>query len=383
MKTNAIIRIIAWSLVIVVLLGILIVFTFGNLLHRNVRVSETSVSVPAVEITPESTVEANACAAEHLNVHNTPNLEETPTSMIQAGEAVQVSRRETVNGIDWAYITAPQTGWVMSEYLTLQDSSVGKGRFLHVSQDPNEISELDIDWVDGTIRIQCADVEEIQISETEVSDEKYTMRMKKSGKKLSIDFCEDKDILDFDFGIHFNETFTKDLTILVPHGWTCDSLDIDAASAELYCTDLIIDEVDIDGASGKCTFDNCQVNELDVDTASGDICFNGTLDTLDCDAASAHAELLLENIPGRIDMDSMSGNLGIFLQPSAGFTLNMDSMSGDFITDFAYKETDNNSYVCGDGACKINFSSMSGIVVVNKAEAASAIPDMTTPTTAP
>lgn len=187
MKTNAIIRIIAWSLVIVVLLGILIVFTFGNLLHRNVRVSETSVSVPAVEITPESTVEANACAAEHLNVHNTPNLEETPTSMIQAGEAVQVSRRETVNGIDWAYITAPQTGWVMSEYLTLQDSSVGKGRFLHVSQDPNEISELDIDWVDGTIRIQCADVEEIQISETEVSDEKYTMRMKKSGKKLSID----------------------------------------------------------------------------------------------------------------------------------------------------------------------------------------------------
>lgn len=307
----------------------------------------------------------SATVSQETGIYPAPDETRTPTHSLSVGDTVTVSRQEAVNGTNWVYVTAPSAGWVMNDCLTLQDDAA-KAQLLSVNYNAKDISELDIDWVAGTIRIQTADVQEIQVSETEVSDAKYAMHLKKSGRTLKIDFCEDDDLLDFDFGIKFKESITKDLTILVPYTWTCESLDIDAASAELYCANLVVNEVDIDGASGKCSFDSCQVNELDVDTASGDILFTGRLNSLDCDAASAHVELYPENVPSRIDVDSMSGNLGLFLPASAGFTLKMDSMSGDFISDFAFREAGNNTYTCGNGACKINFSSMSGMVTINK-----------------
>ncbi len=465
MKLNAIIRIIVWSMIIVILTGILLAFTFGkgmlpkSRLFSDTPPAETAIPVPlneapainagqnvqatvianAVNVRSEASsgsavigvVELNdtvfiregkevngqkwllisspvsgwmkadfvdtiedvifysadalytagetgtdsgvrsAAVSHETGIYPMPDETGTPIHPLSVGDTVTVSRQEAVNGTNWVYVTAPSAGWVMTDCLTLQEDA-GKAQLLSINYNAKDISELDIDWVAGTIRVQSADVSDIRISETEVTDPKYTMHLKKSGRKLSIEFCEDDDFLDFGFGINFNESITKDLTILVPYSWTCESLDIDAASTELYCANLVIDEVDINGASGKCSFDSCQIQDLDVDTASGDILFTGTLNTLDCDAASAHVELYPENVPSRIDVDSMSGNLGLFLPPSAGFSLHMDSMSGDFISDFGFRETAKNTYTCGDGACKIDFSSMSGMVTINKGAAEAA-----------
>lgn len=221
------------------------------------------------------------------------------------------------------------------------------------------VREIEIEWVSGTISLQAADVEEIQFSESEVSDAKYAAQWKQKDGKLAIQFCEEKTFHGFN---SWND-LSKDLTVLVPRDWVCDSLEIDAASASLQVCDMTIREVEVDTASGDCLFENCTVDELDLDTASGDVRFNGTLNSLDCDAASAGFYAVLDNVPNRISMDSMSGTLDITLPPEAGFTLSMDTVSGDFTSDFPTTSR-NGSHICGDGKCRISVEGMSGDVVI-------------------
>ena len=303
MKNNAIIRIILWSLVIVILLGLMVSVMGGVSFFRNIRNSNA-----------ESEVSVNLA---------------TPVEALPSGES------------------------------------------LHIPA--NEVTDIEIEWAAGSILIQPADVEEIEISESNVSDEKSSMRWKQTGKKLTIIFCEETFVNSF--GI--NNFPTKDLTIFVPRSWSCDSLEIDAASATLEVNDLTIREVEIDTASGTSVFDKCIVNKLDLDTASGDVRFVGSLDILDCDAASASVYAVLDNVPTRMDMDSMSGDLDITLPETAGFTVTMDGMSSDFSSDFE-TTIKNGNYTHGDGSCRINVDAMSGDVTIRAASAVPTAPDAPT-----
>lgn len=233
----------------------------------------------------------------------------------------------------------------------------------------DSIREIEIEWASGNILIQPADVEEITISESDVTDAKYAMVWKQKNDKLSILFCEE--ILVSGLGINFNSDLTKDLYIYVPRGWDCDALEIDAASATVEIYDMTIHEMDFDGASGTCDLQNCQIRDLDIDTASGDVNYSGALDTLDFDAASASFIAQLTIAPSRIDMDGMSGALDITLPEDAGFTVSMDGMSRHFSSDFD-TTTRNGAHVHGNGHCRVNVDGMSTDVTIRK-QAASAI----------
>ena len=127
--------------------------------------------------------------------------------------------------------------------------------------------------------------------------------------------------------------------------------------------DLTIGEVEIDTASGECQFDNCTINSLVIDTASGDVYFEGSLNKLDCDSASAGVQAVLDNVPYEIDMDTASGGLELYLPEDAGFSVSMDTMSGKFDSTFP-TTMKNGRYTCGNGACQIDMSSMSGGVTI-------------------
>lgn len=228
------------------------------------------------------------------------------------------------------------------------------------------IREIEIEWVAGSITIEEADVDHVTVKETMASDPKYTMVCKSSKDKLSIKFCEEK-LVKRGFGISLGEDISKNLIIRVPRGFQLDSLEVEAAFANMIVKNLTIREVEFDGASGTCDFENCTVDKLDLDTASGDVSFSGNLKQLDIDAASASVCAALKNVPSRIDMDSMSGDLELTLPEDAGFTLSLDAMSSDFITDFEYRQQ-NSSYVSGDGSCRISMDAMSGDVYIHKAK---------------
>ena len=158
---------------------------------------------------------------------------------------------------------------------------------------------------------------------------------------------------------------SKDLIIQVPLDWQCDSLEMDAASASLTVKELTIREMEFDGASGSCVFDSCTVETLDLDTASGNVHFTGSLQQLECDAASADIVLELTNVPRSLDMDTASGDLDVTLPADAGFTVTLDTLSGDFESDFETTMRAG-SYVAGNGRCRIDVDAMSGDVIIRK-----------------
>lgn len=229
-----------------------------------------------------------------------------------------------------------------------------------------EIRNIEIEWVAGSITFQRDQyATDITVNEFSPTNSEHEMVLRQSGQTLKIRFSED-DIGPIRFGI--NVDVSKDLMITVPADWECGSLEIDTAAAEVMIQDLTIGEFDFDGASGVCEIINCNVDELDIDTASGDVYFSGTLDTLDCDAASADCTIEVTNIPRSIDLDGMSGNLELILPPDAGFICKLDTLSGSFDSDFTFS-THSDTYVCGSGECKINAKAMSGDVSILKGNA--------------
>lgn len=231
----------------------------------------------------------------------------------------------------------------------------------HAAPDVEPVTHIEIQWVAGRVTIQKGDTDGILFSESGKYDASEAMVYRQNGSKLTIEHQE----RDVYFGIY--SAPEKDLTITVPRDWEGISISLDTASADLRMTEISVREVELDSASGGAVFENCTIGELDIDTASGDVNFTGTLDTMEYDAASADLHAVFHNIPRSLDMGAASGDMDITLPDGAGFTAEVDAMSGDFNSDFDYSQRDDR-YVSGDGSCRINLSAMSGDVHIRKGE---------------
>lgn len=230
----------------------------------------------------------------------------------------------------------------------------------------SEIQNIEIEWAAGSITItEDPSVKDIHITEYTPAHSEHQTVMKQSGQTLKIKFSEES-VKFSSFGMDID--FTKDLEITVPPSWSCNFIEIDAASADVEIHNLRINELDFDGASGLLVLDNCEIVNLDIDTASGDVEFTGTLKDLDFDAASAKFSGEFYQMPNHLNLDAMSGDVEIILPEHCWFTCELDTMSGNFDTDFAINQNKNGVYVYGneDNACHIKISAMSSDVSILK-----------------
>ena len=377
MKRNAIIRILLWSIALVVLLAILFLVVFGTTAHTAYEIpAETVVAIPMVT-SPADIASGNAITISDLNVRRTPDAGAEVVGLAEKGTVLNILRQEQIGSIRWGYIGAPVMGWIAMDYVELlepvaeEDTDVpvtippeteitGYG----VSLDASNIHDMEIEWAAGTISIQPMDIHEIRIEEYGPRQDKEPMVWNVRNDKLFIQYSE-KMSHSFGVGLTFGKEAYKDLIIQVPLDWECRSLEVNAAEASLEINGLTIREMEFDGASGTCLFDQCTVEKLDLDTASGDVRFTGSLQQLDCDAASANILLELVNVPESIDLDTASGDLDVTLPGYAGFQVTLETLSGRFESDFDAVSR-NGSYVWGDGKCRIDVDAMSGDVIVRK-----------------
>lgn len=331
------------------------------------------------EVAAEPTEPYNAVvSADALNVRTMPSKKAPTAGKVEKGDQLLITKQELVDGTSWGYIPAPVNGWVMMEYvelleptdveITTMETTAGpeaESEGYGVAVDAASIRDMEIEWAAGSIVIKPMDITEIRISEEGASQSSDPMVWKVKDGKLVIQYSRNT---DHDFGISLLQgKDVKNLTIQVPRDWSCNSLEIDAASASLEVRDLTIREMEFDGASGTCIFNNCTVENLDLDTASGDVLFKGSLTQMECDAASANIILELSSIPKSLDLDTASGNLDLTLPENAGFTVTMDTMSGEFTSDFTTTQR-NGGYVAGNGRCRIDVDAMSGNVIIRKGQ---------------
>ena len=226
----------------------------------------------------------------------------------------------------------------------------------------NEVRDIEIDWAAGSITIKTADTDVISFYETGDNDAD-PMVYRQAGDKLTIQYQED-DVL-FGITLGFSSSASKDLVITVPEDWQGGKLTVNAASAELSVNGVTADDVSLNTASGDCVFTDCALGELELDSASGKVSYTGTLYSLDCDTASGDITAVFDNIPRSIEFDGVSADLELTLPADAGFTVEIDALSGTFNSDFETSHQ-NGLYICGNGSCRIDIDGMSGNVTIHK-----------------
>ncbi len=217
-----------------------------------------------------------------------------------------------------------------------------------------EVTDIEIQWVSGSITIQEADVSDIQFSETSGLSEQHQMVWKQSGDKLIIEFCKPS---LFNFHVP-----SKDLVVSVPQDWTCDELDIDSVSAKIEVYDLHAQASDIVTVSGECELLNCMIMDFGADTVSGKVYFQGHSDSLELSSVSADCTVSLLNFQN-IDLDTVSGDMILYLPDLKGFTATLDTVSGEFTSELATTSS-GNTYQYGDGSGRINTNSVSGDILI-------------------
>lgn len=117
-------------------------------------------------------------------------------------------------------------------------------------------------------------------------------------------------------------------------------------------------------ASGSIKADCENTTELKANSASGKITVNGKVTgELEAEVVSGGVECDLDLVPPVCKLVSTSGGVELKLPKNAGFTAKVDTVSGDFSSDFFLKK-EGKSYIAGDGSAKLTMSSTSGDIVL-------------------
>ncbi|MGN0462532.1 MAG: DUF4097 family beta strand repeat-containing protein [Ruminococcus sp.] len=157
-----------------------------------------------------------------------------------------------------------------------------------------------------------------------------------------------------------------------------ESLYIDTASGSIDLGNLVCDSIEIDSSSGTITGRKLTADAIVVDSASGDIYLDGNFKTAGFDVSSGDIQFKNSIMPEKIDIDSSSGDIEIYLpyyeddekaNEEAGFTVNYSKASGDITSEFplqgAFDSMDGKA-VYGNGKSEITVDIASGDVEIKK-----------------
>lgn len=162
----------------------------------------------------------------------------------------------------------------------------------------------------------------------------------------------------------------KHLEVLVPKS-AANSLgvvDIDVASGSFDLKGISCDRMLVDVASGEVHAGDIEASAAELHLASGHIEITGAVsDALYGDIASGTAIVTCtDKAPASMEVNLASGNATLAIPEESGFDAQVDKASGMFDCEFKTTSQDGR-YICGNGACKMEFSIMSGSVVLRPA----------------
>ncbi|MBO5487882.1 MAG: DUF4097 family beta strand repeat protein [Eubacterium sp.] len=228
----------------------------------------------------------------------------------------------------------------------------------------DRLDQLEINWVDGKVSVSPYEGKTIEIKENasgNLSDREQLHYYFKEGK-LIIQYRESG---LFSWG---GNNKNKNLTVQIPTA-LCQNLSevsIDATSCDVDVTGLSGKNFDFDTVSGniQATDVDC-TQKFNLDTVSGEFKFTGKIQELDVDTTSGECNVSSDITPNKIDFDGVSGGLVLQIPASSQFTLDFDSVSGDFNNNFSTVQN-GDTYTCGNGSAQYDVESVSGDVEIRK-----------------
>ena len=173
-----------------------------------------------------------------------------------------------------------------------------------------------------------------------------------SPKKLTVTLPESISLDEFDISSASAE-FTAECI-------NADTLDIETASGTIKVDSFEGNKADINTASGTVDFTAVSTEDVDVETVSGECTVTGKIEKLNVSGVSSVLNLIVGKNNSEINAETVSGNVNIKTNcDQSGFTANYSSVSGDFSSDFAGTNK-NGKFVYGSGKADYNISTVSG-----------------------
>lgn len=239
------------------------------------------------------------------------------------------------------------------------------------------VRAIDIDWIGGEVKILTHGKNTVEFSESALFDidSKHVMCHWLDGSTLRIKFMQAGKI---DLSWHDRG---KTLTMYVPKDMMLADLDINSVSTDIDIADISAEDMQFNTVSGDIVVENCSVTDsIDTNTTSGkiDVTVTAPLDEFKVNTVSGDAKIEairikdgeFNSISGSItvtahqgiwemDMDSVSGNIKLYLPKDSGFTLEMETVSGNFDCELPSAQK-NGRYICGSGEWDYALNSVSG-----------------------
>lgn len=184
-----------------------------------------------------------------------------------------------------------------------------------------EIKSVNVEWVSGNVTVTRSEDDCLYIIEDGNARKSDALVYKIIGDTLEIEFKRSR------FGIFgINADSSKNLTLKLPE--------------KQYNT------IDINSVSADVDIKNVNADKFDLETVSGEI-------------------EIAQSVFSNLEIESVSGNSDIYLPDSASFRAEVDTVSGDFSTDFAVTKR-GESYICGNGDMLISADMVSGNLKICK-----------------
>lgn len=244
------------------------------------------------------------------------------------------------------------------------------------------IKDINIHWVDGSINFVVREGEKIEIAETVARDgDEYKMRSRVVGDRLEIRFVKS--------GLKwFKNAPQKDLTIYLPPSvalslgdieiesasakvsfgetgaegdvaFDCNRLNVECASGNVKISKMRAERIDIAAVSAGVDFVGSAL-KMSLEGVSGELSVAGNVTELDISTVSSRVNLALDNTPSDLDLQTVSGNIDITLPESeSGFEAELDTVSGSMSLD---SNRVGGYYRYGNGTAEYDFETVSGSV---------------------
>ena len=237
------------------------------------------------------------------------------------------------------------------------------------------VERVEIHWLSGSVAVQAHGEDTISFSEE--ANRKLTkddcLYHRLDGTTLLIQFCRS--------GKWDLNGLEKDLTVLLPEELLLKDLEIDGVSAEIAAEGVGTEAANLNTISGDIRLTDCIITKLaELDTVSGAVAAELTqpLDSLYAGTVSGHMEvtapeigafhgdttsgavfLAVDAAPRELDIETVSGDVTLYLPEEADFALEVDTVSGDFSSELPCAKKDGR-YVCGSGTGVYEIDTTSG-----------------------
>lgn len=209
-------------------------------------------------------------------------------------------------------------GKFLGEYFNDESYETAESSEIKITED---VRNIDVEWVSGNVTVTRSEDASLYIIEEGIILKSDALVYKINDDNLEIDFVKPN------FGIFgINSASSKDLTIKLPEKYY-DKININSVSADVDISNVSVNEIDLEAVSGKIEMKQTSFKDLDV--------------------------------------EAVSGNADIYLPADASFRAEIDSVSGDFNTDFAVTKQ-GDAYICRNGDMDISADMVSGNLGIYK-----------------